>query len=195
MDDVTLDFGEEHAARRFKHPIAIFFHLAFRVLAVVAYLLCGWFSDSFIANFVVIVLFVSMDFWTVKNITGRLLVGLRWWNYIDEEGKSHWVFESRKGAAQSSVSDAESRIFWLALIVGQLFWTVFVFTSLFGLNFKWFMVVCVAFVLNGSNLFGYIYCKLGKKENIKSAATNFIGRHVLKSMLSSTPRQPESATQ
>jgi hypothetical protein len=103
-------------------------------------------------------------------LVGRLLVGLRWWNYIDEEGKSHWVFESRKvsvstdyaicykffvcrvinivrecdvlqGAAQSSVSDAESRIFWLALIVGQLFWTVFVFTSLFGLNFKWFVSI------------------------------------------------------
>ena len=28
--------------------------------------------------------------------TGRLLVGLRWWNYVDEEGQSHWVFESRK---------------------------------------------------------------------------------------------------
>ena len=37
-----------------------------------------------------------MDFWTVKNITGRLLVGLRWWNYVDDEGKSHWVYESRK---------------------------------------------------------------------------------------------------
>ena len=30
------------------------------------------------------------------SATGRLLVGLRWWNYVDEDGKSHWVFESRK---------------------------------------------------------------------------------------------------
>lgn len=37
-----------------------------------------------------------MDFWTVKNITGRLMVGLRWWNYVDDDGKSHWVFESKK---------------------------------------------------------------------------------------------------
>ena len=37
-----------------------------------------------------------MDFWTVKNVTGRLLVGLRWWNHVDEDGKSHWVFENRK---------------------------------------------------------------------------------------------------
>lgn len=23
-------------------------------------------------------------------------MGLRWWNQVDEDGKSHWVFESRK---------------------------------------------------------------------------------------------------
>ena len=72
------------------------FHLLFRVAAIIAYLLCGWFSDSFITNFVVIVMLLSFDFWTVKNITGRLLVGLRWWNYVDEDGNSHWVFESKK---------------------------------------------------------------------------------------------------
>ena len=27
---------------------------------------------------------------------GRIMVGLRWWNYIDEEGNSIWVYEARK---------------------------------------------------------------------------------------------------
>lgn len=31
-----------------------------------------------------------------QNVTGRLLVGLRWWNQIDEDGKSLWVFEAKK---------------------------------------------------------------------------------------------------
>jgi hypothetical protein len=30
------------------------------------------------------------------DVLGRLLVGLRWWNYVDEEGNSKWMFESRK---------------------------------------------------------------------------------------------------
>ena len=55
----------------FRHRVALFFHLVFRVLAVIAYIFCGWFSSSFIANFVVIVLLLSMDFWTVKNVTGN----------------------------------------------------------------------------------------------------------------------------
>ena len=32
----------------------------------------------------------------LPRLVGRLLVGLRWWNYIDEDGKSHWIYESRK---------------------------------------------------------------------------------------------------
>lgn len=34
-------------------------------------------------------------FFMYKNVTGRLLVGLRWWNQVDEDGHSHWMFESR----------------------------------------------------------------------------------------------------
>lgn len=79
-----------------RHPYVSFFHLFFRGVALVIYVFCGWFSDSFITSFVFVVLFLSADFWTVKNITGRLLVGLRWWNYVDEEGASHWVYESKK---------------------------------------------------------------------------------------------------
>ena len=46
--------------------------------------------------FLTIVLLLALDFWTVKNVTGRLLVGLRWWNKVDEDGTSTWMFESRK---------------------------------------------------------------------------------------------------
>lgn len=31
-----------------------------------------------------------------QNVTGRLMVGLRWWNQVDDDGRSHWVFEARK---------------------------------------------------------------------------------------------------
>ena len=59
--------------------------------------LFGWiFTTDFIFTFVVIVLLLSFDFWTVKNITGRLLVGLRWWNEIKEDGSEEWIFESKE---------------------------------------------------------------------------------------------------
>lgn len=46
--------------------MASFFHLFFRVSAVLVYLLCGIFGGSFIACMVTIILLLSCDFWTVK---------------------------------------------------------------------------------------------------------------------------------
>jgi hypothetical protein len=44
--------------------------------------------------YIVIILLNCFDFWTVKNITGRKLVGLRWWNDFEEDGTEVWRFES-----------------------------------------------------------------------------------------------------
>lgn len=49
-----------------RHPLATFFHLFFRVSAIVTYLFCDWFSNSFVACFVTILLLLSFDFWSVK---------------------------------------------------------------------------------------------------------------------------------
>ncbi|CAI5964159.1 unnamed protein product [Closterium sp. NIES-64] len=58
------------------------------------YLLGSWFTSSFVIDFVVCVLLIALDFWVVKNVSGRILVGLRWWNETDEAGETLWHFES-----------------------------------------------------------------------------------------------------
>ncbi|KAK7111979.1 Golgi apparatus membrane protein TVP23 homolog B-like isoform X2 [Littorina saxatilis] len=190
-DDVTLNFGEEEELdqqKRLKHPVAVFFHIFFRAGALLTYFLCEFFSSSFITNFIVIILLLCMDFWTVKNVTGRLLVGLRWWNYVDDKGESHWVFESRKGTPGSrKISAIESRIFWLAMVVSQILWVVFFITALFRLNFKWMMVVGVGFGMNGANFYGYVRCKLGSKKKISSVARNFLTAQFIRSMFTAGP--------
>ncbi|XP_078011859.1 Golgi apparatus membrane protein TVP23 homolog C isoform X2 [Phascolarctos cinereus] len=108
-EDVSLfDASDDESARKprkvkIRHPVASFFHLFFRIGAIIVYLLCELLSSSFIACMVTIILLLSCDFWTVKNITGRLMVGLRWWNHIDDDGKSHWVFEARKAVVTMGV--------------------------------------------------------------------------------------------
>ncbi|PIO11131.1 hypothetical protein AB205_0123570, partial [Aquarana catesbeiana] len=142
-EDVSLFDADEENTRRpkqkkIKHPLASFFHLFFRVSAILVYILCELISSSFIACMVTIILLLSCDFWAVKNITGRLLVGLRWWNQVDDDGKSHWVYESRKaGQGKKSASDAESRIFWLGLITCPIIWVIFAFSALFSFKVKW----------------------------------------------------------
>nr|XP_054391255.1 Golgi apparatus membrane protein TVP23 homolog B isoform X1 [Pongo abelii] len=143
-EDVSLFDAEEETTNRprkakIRHPVASFFHLFFRVSAIIVYLLCELLSSSFITCMVTIILLLSCDFWAVKNVTGRLMVGLRWWNHIDEDGKSHWVFESRKESSQENktVSEAESRIFWLGLIACPVLWVIFAFSALFSFRVKW----------------------------------------------------------
>uniref|UniRef100_A0A674KCE7 Golgi apparatus membrane protein TVP23 homolog n=1 Tax=Terrapene triunguis TaxID=2587831 RepID=A0A674KCE7_9SAUR len=177
-EDVSLDFGneEELALRKAKirHPLATFFHLFFRVSAIVTYLLCDWFSKSFVACFVTILLLLSFDFWSVKNVTGRLLVGLRWWNQIDEDGKSHWVFEAKKVSTSIAAStEVEARIFWLGLIICPVIWTVFFFSTLFSLKLKWLALVIAGISLQAANLYGYIHCKLGGKKSISKVTSRF----------------------
>eukprot|EP00064_Thunnus_orientalis_P016328 superscaffoldBa00003211_g16392 len=143
-EDVSLFDAEEDAGKRskktsIKHPVASFFHLFFRVSAILVYLLCEIFSRSFIACMVTIILLLSCDFWTVKNISGRLMVGLRWWNQVDDDGRSHWVFEARKGTGKQQASDSESRIFWLGLIVCPVIWVIFAFSTLFSFKIKWML--------------------------------------------------------
>jgi hypothetical protein len=47
-----------------------------------------------VITFITVMVLSSLDFWTVKNVSGRLLVGLRWWSDYDEKGEQIWRFES-----------------------------------------------------------------------------------------------------
>lgn len=38
---------------------------------------------------------LTIIYLTLQNVSGRTLVGLRFWNQVDEDGESYWVFESR----------------------------------------------------------------------------------------------------
>jgi len=136
-----------------------------------------------------------MDFWTVKNVTGRLLVGLRWWNRIDDEGNSQWLFENKykkdnnsddsiKDLNQLSENTADSTIFWTALIVAPILWFILLLVTIFRLNVQWFMVVSLALVLSASNLYGYIRCKLG--GNFKSVLTQYVGKQIFYNFMSSS---------
>lgn len=46
--------------------MAAFFHLFFRVAAIVTYVCCDWFSKSSVGCFVTVLLLLSFDFWSVK---------------------------------------------------------------------------------------------------------------------------------
>lgn len=66
------------------------------MLAIAVYMFGTLFSSSFVNIFIVCVLLLAFDFWTVKNVTGRLMVGLRWNSEVLEDGSTVWKFEARE---------------------------------------------------------------------------------------------------
>ena len=69
---------------------------------------------------VFIVILGAIDFWIVKNLSGRLLVGLRWGIDFDEDGEEHWKFECRVDEKENS--GASDKAFWWTLIFFSLIW-------------------------------------------------------------------------
>jgi hypothetical protein len=185
----------------FSHPTAALFHVVFKILAVLVYLFGGFFfSEAFIGIYVTLILLISMDFWTVKNVTGRLMVGLRWWNFIDDEGNSHWVFENKhlrqqqeqmtngmnlmsKQSNSDATTTGDSGLFWAALIIQPIVWFFLLLVAVFRLNIQYFMIVSLALILSSSNMYGYIRCRVGSSD-LKSAATQYIGKQIFFNFMS-----------
>ncbi|RLN73632.1 hypothetical protein BBJ28_00004921 [Nothophytophthora sp. Chile5] len=164
-----------------KHPVAAFFHLFFKVidadvitvpssashgLALAMYLFGGIFISSYVFIFVVCILLLAFDFWTVKNVTGRLLVGLRWWNRINEDGTSEWVFESHEDMTE--IDPLDSRVFWTGLYGSPALWMLLLIVAVLKFNVQWALIVLVAVALSGANIIGYTRCKKDAKQKMQS---------------------------
>ncbi len=91
--------------------------------------------------FIITILLLAADFYYLKNIAGRRLVGLRWWNEVDPAtGDSHWVFESSEPGTKV-INPTDSRFFWLAIYAQPLLWIALAIVALFSLKFIWLPLV------------------------------------------------------
>lgn len=148
-----------------QHTTAAFFHVAFKAAAVFFYLFSTMFiTSNFILVFVVCVLCNAFDFWTVKNVSGRLMVGLRWWNEVREDGSNVWVFETAPEGTK--VHPTDSVVFWGALYSTPLVWMIFAFSAL--TSPQWLLVVISALVLSSANVVGYWRCQKDAKNQIRN---------------------------
>jgi hypothetical protein len=72
--------------------------------------------------FILTLILLAIDFYYLKNIAGRRLVGLRWWNEVNTDtGESHWVFESSSPETRT-INATDKRFFWLSMYVVPALW-------------------------------------------------------------------------
>ena len=84
-----------------------------QTLALFVYMFGTWFTSSFVNIFIACILLLAFDFWTVKNVSGRLMVGLRWWSEVQPDGSTMWKYEAREQGLTSTSLDIT--IFWVGL--------------------------------------------------------------------------------
>ena len=172
------DVGFVDMFRKAHHPCAASFHVLFKVAAWLTYFFCTWFTNNFVLVFVLCVILFAVDFWVVKNVSGRLLVGLRWWSDLDENGKNQWRFESM--ANPEAVGKLDSRIFWYSMYVNTIVWIVFSILALIRFKFDWLLVCVVALVLSTSNLVGYTKCSKDAKTNMQQRMRSVVTQGAIK---------------
>ncbi|KAF6003500.1 Golgi apparatus membrane protein TVP23 A [Cyanidiococcus yangmingshanensis] len=130
--------------------------VAFRISAIASFLLLGLFTSSFVVQTVVTLLLLALDFWTVKNISGRILVGLRWWNQVQPDGSNALLFEFRP---ETDVSNSvERNVFWWSLYLAPICWTLLGLICILKFELNWLFVVFIAFVLQTTQLSAYWQC-------------------------------------
>jgi hypothetical protein len=120
------------------------------------------FGVLFIRNFVLVFIFtlllLSLDFYYLKNIAGRRLVGLRWWNEVNTtSGESHWVFESPPDGRVANATD--KRFFWLAMYVVPIAWVGLAVLAIVRLQkVIWLVTNVIALVLTVTNMVAFSRC-------------------------------------
>ncbi|GAA5870439.1 hypothetical protein JCM16303_002004 [Sporobolomyces ruberrimus] len=155
LSSTDQDLEEQSIWKQSAHPVALLFLFSFRCAAIATYLLCGFFSSSYVFSTVLVVVLLSLDFWTVRNVSGRVLVGLRFWNQVDEDGTSFWVFESRSPDQPANKVDA--KMFWIAMYSFPLAWVLLLFVGILKFNLSFLPIVMLALVFNVTNTVGYTY--------------------------------------
>lgn len=94
--------------------------------------------------FILTMLLLSIDFYCLKNIAGRRLVGLRWWNEVNAStGETTMVYESLDPSdpAARKINATDKRFFWLALYAQPVVWVVLAIVAIVKLRFIWLSLV------------------------------------------------------
>lgn len=91
--------------------------------------------------FIITIILLAADFYYLKNIAGRRLVGLRWWNEVDtSSGDSRWVFESADPETRQ-INATDKRFFWLSLYAQPLLWIALAVVALVKFEFIWLTLI------------------------------------------------------
>ncbi|KAK4565350.1 Golgi apparatus membrane protein tvp23 [Recurvomyces mirabilis] len=171
MADIENQSSGQLNWRLSAHPITLVTFLSFRIASLLVYLLGLIFTENYVLIFIITILLLAADFYYLKNIAGRRLVGLRWWNEVNaQSGDSTWVFESAPQPNEPGgklVNATDKRFFWLALYCQPALWVALAIVAIVKFAFIWLTLVVIALVLTITNTLAFSRCdKFGQASGL-----------------------------
>ena len=145
------------------HPGVAAVHVILKIGIVFLYLILPLVTTTFNTLFFIIIL-GAVDFWIVKNVAGRLLVGLRWWIDFNEDGEEHWKFECKVDEKENS--GASDKAFWWTLILFSLIWIGLSVINILKINLTHMTICIFCTVLLIFNVYSYYRCSKVQKDNV-----------------------------
>lgn len=124
-------------------------------------------SSYSIVDFTLVLLCAAVDFWTIKNITGRKLVGMTWWMRInDQTGDEEWIFHSSE--ATTKLHPLNEQVFWGSCLLAAVFWGVTCVLSLILSRLFWIALCATCFLLGAINFRLFLKCRGQHQEKFKN---------------------------
>jgi hypothetical protein len=177
-NEKNSDISLTNFYKKSSNPYVSLITVLSKLLSLILFLFMNIFTSNDSYTLITVIIFGSIDFWYTKNISGRILVGLRWWNQIKKNGEEVWIYESKNEYENNSIN---YKIFWNSLYLNTFIWAIFCFWEFIKFNFIWCCLCVVMVILSGTNLFSYLRCSKIQRKNIVELGKN-IGKKIGKNV-------------
>ena len=142
--------------KKSSNPSVALMTVALKGCALFFFLFLNIFTSNQAFVMTIVILFDAMDFWYTKNISGRILVGLRWWNtYNPETQQEVWRFESKNEIKEANI---DRKTFWISLYGFTGAWLVLFIWECVFFNFIWACLCLISLAFSGINTYGFLRC-------------------------------------
>ena len=153
--------------KKSSYPMISLLTVLTKLAAIISFFLFSIFLSNEAIIMFIVVLFGACDFWITKNISGRFLAGLRWYNLLKLETNTEiWVFE---GKNENNADFIDRGIFWYSLYFNDIAWVVLFLWEIIRLKFDWSFICLILIILTFTNSYGFY-----RSSNIQQKGTNFL---------------------
>ena len=156
------------------HPSVALITVGLKAASLFFFLFLNIFTSNEAFVMIVVIILDAVDFWFTKNISGRILVGLRWWNNYDPDTQQEkWTFESKNEIKEASI---DRNTFWFSLYGFTAAWLVLFIWECILLSFMWAFLCVISLAIAGTNTYGFFRCSKLQQKGAKIVLANLFKR-------------------